>query len=344
MDRDRHKADSEAKYSLYFELLHDKMKEYDVQPSHIFNLDEKGFIIGVLGRSKRIFDKKLYDQKGVTTAVQDGSREWITVLACVCSDSTALSPSLIFQSAAGALKSAWVEAIDLKKHPVLVTSSPSGWSNNDIGLAWLKEVFERETGRYARTGCRLLLLDGHSSHLTMDFIEYCNDHKILLAVFPSHSTHTLQPLDVGLFRPLSSHYSTELSNFLHYGHAIEPIKKGDFFLLFWKAWTTAFKPQTIMKSFEATGIYPPNAEVVLKRFRKEASSSDESSTSTLSSEDWRKIKSLARSIAKDESRSIPTKDYLSSKILHCVRDCRFNYIHGTPARKRSEITNHTSRL
>jgi hypothetical protein len=114
MDRDRHKADSEAKYRLYFELLHDRMKEYDIQPSHIFNLDEKGFMIGVLGRSKRIFNKKLYDQKGITTAVQDGSRQWVTVLACICSDGTALSPSLIFQSAAGALKSAWVDAIDPK--------------------------------------------------------------------------------------------------------------------------------------------------------------------------------------------------------------------------------------
>jgi hypothetical protein len=259
MDRDRHKADSEAKYSLYFKLLHDKMKEYDVQPSHIFNLDEKGFMIGVLGRSKRIFDKKLYDQKGVTTAVQDGSREWIAVLACVCSDGTALSPSLIFQSAAGALKSAWVEAIDPKKHSVFVTSSPSGWSNNDIGLAWLKEVFERETGRYARTGYRLLLLDGHSSHLTKDFVNYCNDHRILIAVYPSHSTHMLQPLDVGMFGPLSTAYSTELSNYLHHSHGISPVRKGDFFDLFWRAWCTTFKKETIKNSFKATGIYPPNS-------------------------------------------------------------------------------------
>jgi hypothetical protein len=96
MDRDRHKADSEAKYSLYFELLHDKINKYDIQPSHIFNMHEKGFMIGVTGRSKRVFDKVIYDRKGVTATVQDGSREWVTVLACICSDGTALSPSLIF--------------------------------------------------------------------------------------------------------------------------------------------------------------------------------------------------------------------------------------------------------
>jgi hypothetical protein len=43
MDRKRHKADLGAKYSLYFELLHAKMKEYKVQPTYIYNMDEKGF-------------------------------------------------------------------------------------------------------------------------------------------------------------------------------------------------------------------------------------------------------------------------------------------------------------
>jgi hypothetical protein len=72
------------------------MEKYNVEPSHIFNMDEKGFALGVTGRSKRVFDKRIYDRKGVTAAIQDGSREWITVLACVCSDGTALSLSLIF--------------------------------------------------------------------------------------------------------------------------------------------------------------------------------------------------------------------------------------------------------
>lgn len=196
MDRKRHKADSAAKYSLYFRDLHDEMKEYSVEPTHIFNMDEKGFQIGVLGRSKRVFDKVLYSQEGFrAAALQDGDTQWVTVLACVCADGTALSPSLIFQSAAGALQSSWVDAIDSEKHSVFISSSPSGWTNHDIGLAWLKEVFERETRRQARSGCRLLLLDGNGSHVTMELIIYCNDNKILLAVFPYHATHTLQPLD-----------------------------------------------------------------------------------------------------------------------------------------------------
>jgi hypothetical protein len=300
LNKERAKADSGAKYNLYFQLLLDKMKEYDIQPLHIFNMDEKGFQLGQLGGSKRIFNKRLWEQKGIRQVLEDGNSEWITVMACICSDRTPLSPTLIFQGANGAVQSSWVEAIQAGEHSVFVTSSPSGWSNNDIGLAWLKGVFERETRRYASTGYRSLLLDGHGSHVTMDFIEYCHDNKILLFVFPAHATHTLQPLDVVMFKPLATAYSNELSGYLQDSQGLLPLTKGDFFSLFWSSWTSVFKAPLIKRSFEATGIYPPNPEAVLKRFAKEASDSD-SSQSVLSGEDWLKLKTIVRREVKDQS-------------------------------------------
>jgi hypothetical protein len=44
MDRVRHQADSAEKYKLYFDLLHQKIKEYDVEARHTYNMDEKGFM------------------------------------------------------------------------------------------------------------------------------------------------------------------------------------------------------------------------------------------------------------------------------------------------------------
>jgi hypothetical protein len=111
MSKLRHKADLGAKYSLYFKLLHEKIEEYNLMPTHIFNMDEKGFQLGRVGRTKRVFDKVLYTQKGVTQALEDGSSEWITVLACICSDGSVLSPSLIFKGANGAVQSSWTDAI-----------------------------------------------------------------------------------------------------------------------------------------------------------------------------------------------------------------------------------------
>jgi hypothetical protein len=94
---------------------------------------------------------------------------------------------------------------------ILVSHSPSGWTNNEIGLAWLQQVSDRYTKAKARIGWGLLILDSHGSHLTAEFIEFCDAHRILLAIFPPHSTHSLQPLDVVLFSPLSRNYTTQLN-------------------------------------------------------------------------------------------------------------------------------------
>jgi hypothetical protein len=96
------------------------------------------------------------------------------------------------------------------KHNVFVTSSPSGWTNNDIGLAWGEQVFDWHTKKKARLSYWLLILNGHGSHVTIDFIEYCDKNRILLATFPPYSTHSLQPLDVVCFAPLAGSCTDEL--------------------------------------------------------------------------------------------------------------------------------------
>lgn len=45
---------------------------------------------------------------------------------------------------------------------------------------------------------RLLVIDGFTGHTTLDFIGYCIKFNIIVAVFPSHSTHILQPLNVSV--------------------------------------------------------------------------------------------------------------------------------------------------
>ncbi|KAF2032347.1 hypothetical protein EK21DRAFT_33938, partial [Setomelanomma holmii] len=68
MDRVRHQADSEDKYNLYFDLLHSKIDKYQVEPRHMYNMDEKGFLISVTSRSKRVFSKYLWQQGRVTAS------------------------------------------------------------------------------------------------------------------------------------------------------------------------------------------------------------------------------------------------------------------------------------
>jgi hypothetical protein len=210
MDSNRHRADSEAKYKLYFDLLHSKIEEYSVEPRHTYNMDEEGFLIGIIGRSKRVFSRQEWESGQVRALLQDGSREWISVLACVGASGDALPPSLIYEGAFGNIRSSWVDDIQAGEHEVFVTSSPTGWTNNHIGLAWLEQVFDRHIKQKARRSYRLLILDGHGSHVTPDFLAYCEQSRILLATFPpSYSAHTLQTLDVVLFK--LSHQPTQTS-------------------------------------------------------------------------------------------------------------------------------------
>jgi hypothetical protein len=136
-----------------------------------------------------------------------------------------LPPALIYSSANCTLQASWVDAIKARKHNVFVSSSPTGWTNNTVGLAWLEQVLNRRTKQKAR-------LQKEWRLLSMDFIEFCEANRILLAVFPPHSTHTLQPLDIVCFKPLSSNYTSALDVHLFKMQGMLPVQKGDFFTLF----------------------------------------------------------------------------------------------------------------
>ncbi|CAE7016160.1 Pogo transposable element [Pyrenophora teres f. teres] len=300
IDNNRHKADSAKKYSLYFDLLREKIEQYHVEARYIYNMDEKGFMLSAVGRSKRIFSRTSFETGKRRSTIQDGSREWITLLACICADGSYLEPALIYKSASSLIQNTWLQALDHETHQVRITSSPSSWTNNDIGLAWLKQVFDRSIKAKARSSYRLLILDGHGSHLTIDFIEYCDQNKILLAIYPPHSTHTLQPLDVVLFKPLSTAYLNEVSAFMERSQGLTSMSKRDFFPLFYRAWQASFKETTILKAFEATGLSPfnPTRQVILQRFAISPLSSD-SESSALSASNWRKTEGLLRQVLKD---------------------------------------------
>jgi hypothetical protein len=143
MDCNCVKADNKDSYHHYFELLQAKIQQYNVELRYIYNMDKKGFLISITLRQKRVFSQKLWEQKRVMAGLQDGSRRWITVLATVCADGNSLDPAVIYKGK-GTLCSGWVHDVEAGKHQVFCTS-PSGWSNDDVGLVWLEQVFDWRT-------------------------------------------------------------------------------------------------------------------------------------------------------------------------------------------------------
>ena len=75
-----------------------------MEPQHIYNIDEKGFLVGILSKIKRIFSRRRYEEGSIKQIIQDRNREWITTIAAICADGSALSPRLIYQATTGLIQ------------------------------------------------------------------------------------------------------------------------------------------------------------------------------------------------------------------------------------------------
>ncbi|SMY21355.1 unnamed protein product [Zymoseptoria tritici ST99CH_1A5] len=75
LDKSRKKADSARHYKAYYDLLKSKIKQYNIEPCNTYNMDEKGFLIGMLQKTKRVFTKEHLTSGRLIGNIQDGSRE-----------------------------------------------------------------------------------------------------------------------------------------------------------------------------------------------------------------------------------------------------------------------------
>lgn len=233
-------------------------------------MDEKGFILGFIRKMLRIIIRESREQGKLQSSSQDGSREWITIIACICVDMSYLPPAIIYKGK-GNLQNTWLDDYTPEEEPAYFASSPNGWTSDSLGVDWLEHVFDRHIKQKARHGRdpRLLILDGHGSHITMRFLDYCEKHNIHIVLFPPHTPHRLQPLDVSLFRPLSDYYSTNLDNWHVATEGLNRLGKRDFWQLFYPAFTRAFgKEKNIENSWRDTGLLPWDLERVPQRIKR----------------------------------------------------------------------------
>ena len=206
--------------------------------------------------------KRLYDSGRITAAKQDSSREFISLLASICADGTAIPPALIYKGASGDLQDTWMEDLG-EKEQAFFASSANGWSSNAFGLTYLTQVFDPSMRAKTSRKRRLLIVDGHSNHVNMEFIRTCDHLKILLMILPPHSTHQLQPLDVGCFLPLSTCYSIELNKVIEKSADLVSFTKRMFWPTFKTAWDKSMMEKNILSAFAKTGIWPYKPEIIL---------------------------------------------------------------------------------
>ncbi|KFY29511.1 hypothetical protein V491_00001 [Pseudogymnoascus sp. VKM F-3775] len=102
-------------------------------------------------------------------------------------------------------------------------------TDNETGLDWIQHFNKHTASRTKGIYC-ILVLDGHESHESAEFQEYCKAHNIITLGLPAHSSHLTQPLDMGCFSVLKRAYGRQIETYVkaHINH----ITKVEFFIAF----------------------------------------------------------------------------------------------------------------
>ena len=144
----------------------------------------------MVNATQRIITFKTLLSGRIIYTSQDGSREFISLLAYISTTGVALPPALIYKEDSGTLQDTWLEdwvSKDEAFFAVLLT----GWSYNLLSLKWFKRVFNRCTAPIVKGRRRSLIVDGHSSYVNMKFIDLYDRLRILLLDLPSYSINRL---------------------------------------------------------------------------------------------------------------------------------------------------------
>ncbi|KAF6781831.1 transposase [Colletotrichum sojae] len=219
-----------------FALLHNLMAKYGIGEGDIYNFDETSFIIGVI---TALIVVTRADRRGKANSVQPGNREWATVIECINSGGWCIPPFVIVQGAYHL--ASWTTESGFPGDWVIKPTT-NGWTDNETGLDWIKH-FNKHTKGHTKGIYRMLIIDGHESHLSAEFNDYCKQNAIITVSMPPHSSHLLQPLDIALYSPLKRAYGDEINLLIR--ASVNHITKSEFFLGFHRAHDKVFTKENI---------------------------------------------------------------------------------------------------
>jgi hypothetical protein len=125
----------------------------------------------------------------------------VTAIECISADGRSLDPMIIWPATTH--RSNWTTYRTPGWH---YACSESGYTDSRISLEWLKRLFDPQTKVLADQKPRILICDGFGSHETLEILEFCFENNILLCRILSHTSHKLQPCNVGVFAPPKAAY------------------------------------------------------------------------------------------------------------------------------------------
>ena len=120
-----------------------------------------------------------------------------------------------------------------------------------------------------------MILDNHSSHVSLEVINYAKANDIAILSFPPHSSHELHPLEKTVFGPFKTFFNHGAENWMRQKenagklmtiHVIQSIVS--------YAFPKAMTPANITSGFRATGIRPSDRNLFPQEKFLSANSTD----------------------------------------------------------------------
>ncbi|XP_052223865.1 uncharacterized protein LOC127839515 [Dreissena polymorpha] len=248
----RAKATSQEVVTTYFKELENVLHKHSLmdKPQHIYNVEEKGlqtensppFVVGC--------------RETTTPAITSARTATTTVIGCGNALGAQIPPYFVFKG-----ERMREELLEGRTPGAEGTVTPTGWSNREVFESYLQNHFLKYVQGRDKDQPILVLYDGHKSHISLPLINWAKEHNIILFVLPAHTSHILQPLNVGCFGPYQRIFNSECHKFMRHNPSSR-ITRYNICSLACKAYTHALSPDNFKSAFQKSGIFPFNPTAV----------------------------------------------------------------------------------
>ena len=176
LERVRAKAATTPELQRWYHHLRSTVRRLKIRPENIWNCDEKGIIMGLaVGRQKAIVRAGAHSKNKI--AITDGKREFTTTLETVSATGQVIPPFIIWANKRHVAGFYGSEGAHTEEATFAI--SDSGYMDSALGIQYLTNHFDKYTTPIGGPEVwRLLIIDGHSSHVDYRVIEAALNHYI----------------------------------------------------------------------------------------------------------------------------------------------------------------------
>ncbi|CAC5375550.1 unnamed protein product [Mytilus coruscus] len=192
---------------------------------------------------------------GVETSSQEvtsGKGDTVTILGCGNAIGNALPPYFVFPG-----QRINDQLLEGSTPGTVGTVSKTRRSNSELFMDFLSNHFKKFV---PGNGHVMLLLDGHKSHVAVSTIEWARRHNIVIQLLPAHTSHLLQPLDVGCYGPLQNIYNSLCHRTIRTKQCA--LTRYDVYSMACKAYGNALSVSNLQSALRKTGIYPFTKDII----------------------------------------------------------------------------------